>query len=193
VNTIGGPTQRDRNIRTGAVIAVAVAAAFLVWLLFIQGDDSSSGGKGGQGAAALGKPVILSEGGLKALSGTIGQPIYWAGERPGTHLEVTQQKNGNVLVRYLPTDVDAGEPAQKWLTIGTYPFSDAYGGLQVVAKRPGAQTAETPSGGLVVTNESTPTSVYVAYPDVDFEIEIYSPNPDEALSVAKSDALQPIA
>jgi hypothetical protein len=189
VSTIGG-TDRDRNVRAGAVVAVAVAAAFLVWLLFIQGDDSSSS-KGGEGSTGA-KPVILNQDALSTLSGTLGQPIYWAGSRPGTHLEVTQQKNGNILVRFLPENLDAGEPAQKYLTIGTYPFNDAYGGLQAVASRPGAITDSTPSGGLVVTNESTPTSVYVAYPDTNYEIEVYDPDSTEALSVAKSDALQPV-
>jgi hypothetical protein len=78
------------------------------------------------------------------------------------------------------------------LTIGTYPVSNAYEALQGIAKKPGAKTGKTPDGGFVVTNEGTPQSVYVAYPDSDHEIEVYDPDPKTAFSLATSGAIVPI-
>ena len=78
------------------------------------------------------------------------------------------------------------------MTIGTYPVPDAHAALQALAEKPGAHTAKTPDGGLVVVTEQNPTSVYIAYPDTDYQVEVYDPDPRKALEVATSGAVVPV-
>jgi hypothetical protein len=45
---------------------------------------------------------------------------------------------------------------------------------------------------VAMIDRAHPTSVYVAYPDRDLQIEVYDPDPAHALSVAKSGVVRPI-
>ena len=78
------------------------------------------------------------------------------------------------------------------LTVGTYPYTDAHGALEAVAKQRGATADQTPDGGLVVTTEASPSNVYVAFPGADQQIEVYHPDPARALELATSGAIVPI-
>jgi hypothetical protein len=177
-----------RGVRIGAVIAIAAVIAFLVWFFAIRdtGSDSSSGGGGNATANRLG-PEAASESDLAALSQKLDQPIYWAGNQPGTSaMELTQTADGNVYVRYLTGNAGIGTPKPSYLTIGTYPFTDAFHALQVIAKRPGAVVKDVSGGGLAVTNADSPTSVYLAYPNQDFQVEVYDPDPSKGLDLVTS-------
>jgi len=180
---------RDRGVRVGAVIAVALAAAFLVWLLVIRSDDESSTGPVKAGAG----PALGSEADLATLAGKLHHPVFWAGDQPDTRLEITDTKDGRVYARYLTGDAEVGDPRPGFLTVGTYPFKDAFGALEKAAKESGATVQHGDNGALIVTNKSRPTSVYIAYPDQDLQIEVYDPSPERALSIATSGDVTPVS
>ena len=113
---------------------------------------------------------------LQQLPGEVDHAVYWAGERPDTKYELKVDEGGNVFIRYLGSDMEVGSDEGAAFTVGTYPFSDAYGALQELAKKPGAINAATRDGAQVVTNEGNPTSVYIAYPGSDYQIEVYDPD-----------------
>jgi hypothetical protein len=176
-----------RGVRIGAVIAIAAVAAFLVWFFAIRdtGDNDSNSGGGA---------VAATETDISDLAQKNDQPVYWAGDQPGTtDLELTQTADGNVYVRYLTDNADIGAPKPSYLTVGTYPFGDAVQALRKIAKEPGAKTFNVPNGGLALQNSNSPTSVYVAYRDEKgFEIEVYDPDPARALDLVKSGDIQPV-
>ena len=184
-----------RGVRIGAVIAIAAVVAFLVWFFAIRdtGDDDNGGG-GSQTAQNTLGPVAATEADLTDLAKKNDQPVYWAGDQPGTSdIELTQTADGNVYVRYLTDNADIGTPKPSYLTVGTYPFGDALHAIKVIAKEPGAQTYDVPNNGLAVQNTSSPTSVYVAYPDdKSYEIEVYDPDPAKALELVQSGDIQPV-
>ena len=177
-----------RGFRIGAVIAVAAVAAFLVWFFAIRdtGDNDSNGSSG--------VAVAATESDISDVAQKNGQPIYWAGNEPGTtDLELTQTADGNVYVRYLTGNADIGTPKPSYLTVGTYPFENAIHALNTIAKEPRAKTFHVPDGGFAVQNSSSPTSVYLAYPDEEgFEIEVYDPDPAKALNLVKSGEIKPV-
>jgi len=185
-----------RGVRIGAVIAIAAVAAFLVWFFAIRdtSDDGNDNGSASQGAQNVVGPVAATEADISDLGQKNGQPIYWAGDQPGTSdLELTQTADGNVYVRYLTDNADIGTPKPSYLTVGTYPFGDSLHALKNIAKEPGAQTFDVANGGLAVQNTNSPTSVYVAYPDEKrYEIEVYDPDPAKALDLVKSGDIQPV-
>jgi hypothetical protein len=183
-----------RGVRIGAVIAVAAVAAFLVWYFAIRDTGSDNGGGSTNAAKNVVGPEAATQPDISDLASKNGQPIYWAGDQPNTSdIELTQTADDNVYVRYLTGNASIGTPKPSYLTIGTYPFQNALHAVDVISKEPGAKTFSVANSGTAVQNSSSPTSVYVAYPDEKgYEIEVYDPDPAKALALVKSGDIQPV-
>jgi hypothetical protein len=123
------------------------------------------------------------------LSKASGQPIYWIGRRPENTLEFIRTADGKIYLRYLPRGVKVGDERANFTIVGTYPFPDAFESLQRVS---GGKAVAVPGGGIAVVHDGYPQSVHVAYPDVDYQMEVYDPSPARALQLATSRALRPI-
>jgi hypothetical protein len=169
---------RPRPLRIGAVIAIGLAAGLVAW--FLTGSD---GGKSGQPVgitgpagplSGTGKTVPVNEQGLQALAGVLRQPIYWAGHKPGFHLELTRGNDGRVFVRYLPPGAKIGEH-KPFLTIATYPLDNAYEATRSAAAKAGGVKLAVPNG-VAFYNRKTPTSVYLAYRNANVQVEIFDPS-----------------
>lgn len=175
--------------RIALVSGVAILAGVLVWLLVIRADDSDRPApeiaRPGEG------PVASDASQLSELQDRLGHPVYWAGEQGSAGIELTRTADDRVFVRYLAEGANVGDARSDFLTIGTYPVEDAYGTLDEQSHRPGASVEQTPDGGLVVANESNPTSVYIAYPGQNIQVEVYDPDPALALRLAVSGDVRP--
>jgi hypothetical protein len=174
-----------RGVRIGAVIVVALVAAFLVWFFVIRdsGNDNNGGNASAPAPNVVG-PVAATPSDLVDLSKKLDQPIYWAGDQPGTtDLELTQTAEGNVYVRYLTGNAAIGVDKPDYLTVGTYPFKNAYNALQQIGKQPGSITKDVANGGLGVQSLNSPTNAYLAYPDEDFQVEVFDPNSNQTLDL----------
>ncbi len=177
---------RLRESRTAIALIVALVAVAVVAFLVLRSDDNGS-----SEPASTHGPEGISEQGLVDLANSVDHPVYWAGPRSGSRYELTIADNGNIFIRYLAPDTPVGSRQVASLTIGTYPAAGA--NLEKAAQRPGAKTGKTPDGSLVVTNSSNPTSVYIAAPDADHQVEVYDPDPKQAFSLATSGAIVPIS
>ena len=182
------PAADAGTLRLGAVIAIALLIAFLVWLLLIR----DSGGDTGGDVAAGGSAQIATPDELASLQDELGHPVYWVGERDGDQLELTRTPEDLVYVRYLPEGVVAGDDRPNFLTIGTYPVKDAFDVTTEAGTQKNATSAKASDGGVVVQNSTAPNSVYVAYPGQDLQIEVYDPDPKEALDLATSGEVKPV-
>src|SRR5919108_3376207 len=153
------PWARRQEIRVGAVIAVALVVGFLVWLLAIR-DGGSSKPK----LASI-APTAATPDRLRSLADDVGHPVYWAGPAAGTTYELTKTSSGRIFVRYLPNDVPVGSRSARYTIVGTYPVADAYKVLNELARKSGESSFPAPRGGFAVYSESSPTNIYLAYPD----------------------------
>ncbi len=154
---------------------------------------AAQGGGGGDATAATETPPHLVDAGeLVSLEGSLGHPVYWAGERGVDQLELTQEADGNVYLRYLPPDTDAGDPRQLFLTVGTYPVADPVAALRRTAAKAGASLGHGPGGGVVLVNPTSRGSVYLTYPGTELQIEVYDPAPGRALRLIRSGAIRPV-
>lgn len=160
-----------------ALAGLAVVIGVVVWLLVRGGGDDT---------VATPEPVAASTGDLQKMAGDVAHPVYWAGERPGSTYELTKTADGRVYIRYLPKGVEVGDPSPKFTTVATYPQRNAYVKTQQAAQRPGAESFDTQSGALVVTNSASPTSVYFAFKGEPFLVEVFDPSPKKALDLALS-------
>ena len=102
--------------------------------------------------------------------------------------ELTRTTAAKVYVRYLPFGVKAGAPKADYLTVATYPFAAAYEALQKVAD---GQEKTVPGGGTALVDAGHPQSVHIAFPGVDYQVEVYHPSPQRTLTVALSGDVQP--
>jgi hypothetical protein len=150
-----------------------------------------TGHVGPTGVTAYG-PFLMTRARVTAQSKALGTSIYWAGPRAGYRYEfwrVPRLPNGRLFVRYLPDGVRAGADGARYLIVGTYPVPGAFAVLKKQAK--GTATAG-PDGSIVFVRPKDPKSVLMAFPNVDYEIEIYDPSSAVALAIAKSGKIRPV-
>jgi len=111
---------------------------------------------------------------LAAIAARSGQQIYWAGVGRGT-TEYRGTSDGRVYIRYLPKGVSVGA-AQPYLTLATYPLKNAYATTRSLSKRANAVPVKVAKGaGAAFYLKQHPTSVYVAYPGSDYQVEVFDP------------------
>lgn len=180
------------SVRIGAVVAIALGAAFVVWLLVRGNDDSSTASPTTTAATPSIGPVAASLARLHALSAKTGHPTYWVGPRRGQRYELTRTAGDRVFVRYLPAGVAVGNRRADYTIVGTYPTPRALKVLRNLAKQPGEKSAPVPGGGIAVYGISKPTNVYVAYPGSNVQIEVFDPSSTRALLLATSGRVVPV-
>jgi hypothetical protein len=184
---------RLSSVRIGAVVALAVAAAFVIWLVVRGNDDSSrtTTTSTNEATQPIG-PVAATPAALQELSAKAKQPIYWVGPRPGQTYELTRTAGGRVYVRYLPAGAAIGNRRADYTIVGTYPTQGALQVLKNLAKQPNEKSVPAPGGGIAVYSTSAPTNVYVAFPGQNVEIEVFDPSTRKALRMVKTGRVAPV-
>ena len=196
-NRPASPTAKSRSksstdgVRASAVLAVALAVALLVWLLFIKGDGDD-GSKTATAPETSGRSVSLvaEPDLLEALEG-VGYPVYWAGPRLGVQYEVLRLPEGRTYVRYLPEGEEV-ESKSPFLTVGSYEQSGALKSIRNLGGKPGAILVSIPGGGSAYAEGTDATSAYMAFPGVDTQIEVFDPQGGKALRLIRSGAIVPV-
>ena len=185
-----GPLSRPRLVLG---IGILAAAGIIAFLLLSGGDDSAGdGGETGSNLHATGRPQAATLDQVRDVGNAVGHTVYWAGEQPGFHYELTVDPDGKVYLSYLAEGVPVGSGRVSSLTVGTYPYIGAYGTLQAAARRSEGLTDRTPDDGLVVSFPNSPNNVYVAFQGSNYEIEVYDPHPGRALELARAGVISPI-
>jgi hypothetical protein len=199
------------RLKDTGVLAMLAAATLISWLLIRNHNPApalprvapvpaqiaalagsipspASSGQSTLGAIA---PVALSARSLKAKIASLGQPVFWAGAVAGARYELSRSSNGDVLVRYLPRGAKAGEPGP-FLTVGTYPFPNAYATAQASLRQPGVRSRQLGGGAIASYLKSDPSSIYLAIQNVDYRIQVFDPSPAEARALVASGRVQPV-
>ena len=182
------------GVRIGAVIALALAAGFVVWLIVRGDDDDSSGAPTTTQTATVPEigPVATTPAALRALSEQVGHPIYWIGPHPRRTYELTRTSSGRIFIRYLPPGAEVGNKRADYTIVGTYPVSDALEVLRELSKQEGEKGVLAPGGGLAVYSLEAPNNVYVAFPGSDVQVEVFDPRPQRALRLVTSGRVAPV-
>lgn len=186
------PAGRTRfgGVLAVAAVAVALAVAFVVWLV-VRGDGDSGTTPATTRVAALG-PVAASAERLRALADEAGHPIYWVGPRAGMTYELTRTSAGQIFVRYLPEGAEVGNEDRAYTIVGTYPVANATRVLRQLAEKPGEKRLAAPGGAIAVYGTARPANVYVAYPGSNLQIEVFDPSPERARELVRSGQVVPV-
>jgi hypothetical protein len=181
------PWARRQEIRVGAVIAIALAIGLVVWLVAVRGGGSS------KAKVASIAPTAATPDRMRAVAKDVGHPIYWAGRAANTTYELTKTSSGRIFVRYLPAGIPVGSSSARYTIVGTYPVTNAYNVLNELARKSGESSFPAPRGGFAVYADSSPTNIYLAYPDQkNVQIEVYDPSPKRARSLINSGRIAPV-
>jgi hypothetical protein len=187
------PTSRPK-IGFASVAVLALAASFIAWVLIDRNEPASSStpvaAPAAEAPVTADGPRISTVDGLSALAGLRGQPVYWAGPQAGAVYEVTET-DGRAFIRYLTSSTQLGSPQPNFLTVATYPRTNAYADIEAAAERPGAVKIAIPKG-LAVYDSAKPTSVYLAYRGSTQQVEVYSPSGLEARRLVESGLVRPV-
>jgi hypothetical protein len=176
-----------RHLASSGVLPALIAAVALVG--GCGGDTSADPTTTGTRAA----PVKASADALRKVASVVDHPVYWvAGQTPATY-ELTQTADGRIYIRYLPKGVALGDSRPNFLTVGTYPQTDAFAAVRKASTQPSAFVADLPGGGLMVSQKATPTSVFFATPMSRVLVEVFDPTANRAANLITSGAVQPIA
>jgi hypothetical protein len=183
-----GQTGNPDRRRIATIVGVAVLAGLIAWFV------TSSNREGGNPilGTASGDPKMVENAEVDTISSEVGHTVFWAGERPNTKIELRHDVAGNTHVRYLTGDAEPGDPAQLYLDIGTYPFEGGHSVISTMAREPG--TTMVKSGDAVgFYDPERPTNIYLGFPDrPDFQVEVFHPDEDTALEVARGGDIVPM-
>jgi hypothetical protein len=154
---------------------LALAAGAILWLALRDTGGSSTSDS---------NATAVSIDQIAKLAASLKHPVFWVGPREGFTYELTRSSSGAIFIRYLPPGVDVGT-TKPYLTVATYPFTGAFPALQAVAKQSGSTPVKLPHAGLAVLSSTYPASVHVAYPRVDYQVEVFTPTPGLGVTVAR--------
>ncbi len=168
----------------GSGVALALLVGLGSWLLSRAGSDETTSERAPASAASVGR--------LNEFAGTVGHPVYWAGAQPKFVYELSKTGDGRVYIRYLPPNAEVGDRTPNYLTVGTYPQRNAFATLRATAAKQRARTIRLPGGGLAFQDTNRPSSVYLAYPGSDYQVEVYAPSPGTARALVAAGRIKPV-
>jgi hypothetical protein len=128
--------------------------------------------------------VCLTEGELKEIIRENKIQAYWTGPLKDATYSINSTTAGQVFIRYIPKGEECGSTAASFRVIATYAETDAFSATQQAGNQAEGVSLANTDGSVVFFNKNSPSNVYVAYPGIDFQIEIYDPNPKTAVTLA---------
>jgi hypothetical protein len=170
------------------VTRLAVLVTAVSTLALLAGCGGGSDADSSQQASTGGAEIVSADF-LRQTASEGTTPIYWAGERAGTKLELSRPDETRTYVRYLTDDAEAGDKRADFLAVSTYVQPHAASSLRRQGRRSGGTVARAPGGATVYYERENPRSVYLAYPSVPVEVEVFDPSFKRALRLVQSGAI----
>ena len=181
--------RKRRRPRRGMAVALVLAALLAAGGAFaaitLTRDEAPA-------LPAAGKPAPLTAEVLAGVAGAVGHDVYGVAAPAGTRPEVTRSSTGEVWVRYLSGDAKLGDSRADYLTVGTYPRTDALAAAEAAAEGEQSRSQKLPDGGIMLWSLQRPESVYAASPGSDLLVEVYSPDPARARALVSGGAVAPL-
>lgn len=135
-------------------------------------------------AAQTSGGVCLSEDELRALISSNKIVAYWTGPIKDATYSINTTTPGQVFVRYIPKGMECGDTEPKFRVIATYNEANAYESTQQAGNQAEGVSLANTDGSIVYFSKNAPNNVYLAYPGIDYQIEIYDPDAKTAVTLA---------
>lgn len=135
-------------------------------------------------AAKISGGVCLTEKELKNLVVEQKLSAYWSGPVNGATYSLNANQSGQVFIRYIEKGQQCDSQTRDFRVIATYSQVGAFDSTKAAGNQANGVSLGNSDGSIVYFNKESPTNVYLAYPGIDYQIEIYDPNPKKAVSLA---------
>jgi len=169
----------SQQIRIAVLVVLAVIVGVVLWL--VLGHSAKHNPKA-KSYKTIG-PIGYTAKNLKRESASIHTKFFWAGPVSGNSYEFTRDYRGYLYVRYLPHGIRPGAKGGHFLIIATYPFPGAYEALK---KQAGSNAVVGPDHSIVYVRPKDRKSVLMAFPNLDYQVEVFDHQPAVALATAES-------
>ena len=180
-----------RRATTAIVVALIVFAAAGAFVWFRSSADSPTQVSSNASVPGVAARVVSTQA-LRGFARANGRPLYWAGARPGTRIEYTRKTDGTTFVRYLTGTAKAGDPSAGYVVVATYSQPDAYGRVSAIATRTHLAEKRLASGAIAITRPGRPQNIYLVYPKLPYQIEVYAPTAERARRLVFAGAIKPV-
>lgn len=149
----------------------------------------------GRASGPNGEVVTVTEYDLLSRADTLEPRPYWVGPRDGVdRFELEGDPEGSIYLRYVKDGGRADEPVADYLTVATYPVSEARAALErsARAQKNGVDDLWVGEGFIALTADDA-DSAYVVFDDQpEIQVEVYSPRPGAAAALVRSGVLTPL-
>ena len=182
IQNISSQEKHTKQFFVALVVATAVISSLITFGVTNQVSPQLSE-RTTLGAQTSGG-VCLSEKELRTLISENGIVAYWTGPVQGATYSINTVTPGQVFVRYILEGMECGSTESKFRVIATYAEVDAFNSTQQAGNQAEGVSLANPDGSVVYFNKNAPSNVYLAYPGIDYQIEIYDPDPKTAVTLA---------
>lgn len=175
------------DFNTVRIICAGLIGLLVIVILIADLADGSSARD-----SSKGELVTLTEYELLSRAATIEPTPYWVGPQPDTvRFELEKDPEGNVYVRYA-TSSAARDPQAEHLTVASYPVNEAEQRLEAAAQEEKSEVLSRGADSIVLGSPHSDSAYVVFEERPELQVEVYSPQPGEALKLVKSGALTPL-
>lgn len=185
--SVEGTKERAKMSQNSKTILLMIAS-FLVGSVLTYSVTSSPGNAPKASSSTftevIAGKVALTESELIDAVKQLGVDVYWAGPVSGAKYTLAVPAEGQAYVRYLPNGDGLTDTQPNYVVIATYTTTDAFRATQAAGNQSNGVTFINAEGAAVYYNKDTPTNVYVAYPNLNYQIEVFNPIAKTALDIA---------
>jgi hypothetical protein len=191
VKKVSDDTQSTTQVRNGSpkiILLMLLSALISSGVTYAVTNNSSSAPTASSTTLTevISGKVALTEAELIAAVKELGADVYWAGPVKGAKYTLAVPADGQAYVRYLPEGQGIDDTKPNYVVIATYTTADAFTATQAAGNTSNGVSFISASGAAIYYSKDTPTNVYVAYPNLNFQVEIFNPIAATALEIAST-------
>ncbi len=176
--------QMKHSTKTALLMVAAFLAGSVLTYTFTANSEPTVELSASTFAEVTTGKVPLTEKELISAVKQLGVDVYWAGPVEGAKYTLSAPAEGQVYVRYLPNGEGLMDTKPNYVVIATYATPDAFTSTQAAGNQTNGVTFINTEGAAVFYSKDAPTNVYLAYPNIDFQVEVFSPIAQTALDIA---------
>ena len=189
VKKVSDDTQSTTQVRNGSpkiILLMLLSALISSGVTYAVTNNSSSAPTASSTTLTevISGKVALTEAELIAAVKELGADVYWAGPVKGAKYTLAVPADGQAYVRYLPEGQGIDDTKPNYVVIATYTTTDAFTATQAAGNTSNGVSFISASGAAIYYSKDTPTNVYLAYPNLNYQIEIFNPIAATALEIA---------
>jgi len=176
--------KMSQNLKTILLMIASFLVGSVLTYSVTSSPDNAPKASSSTFTEVIAGKVALTESELIDAVKKLGVDVYWAGPVSGAKYTLAVPAEGQAYVRYLPNGDGLTDTQPNYVVIATYTTTDAFRATQAAGNQSNGVTFINPEGAAVYYNKDTPTNVYVAYPNLNYQIEVFNPIAKTALDIA---------